>query len=63
MTAIELDPDDLDRANAERVRRGDAVLTWAQAESALDYWQPRLLSLHWFLVRLIPHSKFAEKGN
>jgi hypothetical protein len=56
-----LTQDDLDRANAVRERQGWSLLTWDQAESALDYWQPNLISMHMFLVRLIAEVRFGEK--
>ena len=61
MMDYELTQDDLDRANAVRERRGWSLLTWAQAEGAIDYWCPDQISMHLFLVRLIPTPSFVEK--
>ena len=58
---IQLTQDDLDRANDVRERRGWSLLTWEQAEGAIDYWQPSLISMHMFLVRLIPEVRFGDK--
>jgi hypothetical protein len=56
-----LDRDDLDRANATRLRLGWSLLTWDQAVGAIDYWSPDLISKHTFLVRLITESTFGKK--
>ena len=63
MMDYELTQDDLDRANAVRARRGWSLLTWAQADGAVEFWCPDLSSLHMFLVRLIPTPNFVERRN